>query len=165
VVTEGIRNATDEPVYQTQDSSQQDALGRVVPGGVAAHLAGEVARRLKLRCRWEQPGLCGRASMLHASRQDLIDAEEVGRAGVRAAAAGKPNHLHMVSLHPLERTGEAKTGLVPLSRAAGQFRHVPDEWLGPTAASPVTDAFVRYVEPLVGELVEYAVPLHDRERP
>jgi 6-phosphofructokinase 1 len=165
VVTEGIRNATDEPVYQTQDSSQQDALGRVVPGGIAAHLAGQVTRRLKLRCRWEQPGLCGRTSMLHSSQQDLIDADEVGRAGVRATAAGKQNHLHMVSLLPLDRAGEAKTEWVPLSRTAGQFRHVPAEWLGPTAASPVTDAFLRYVGPLVGELVEYALPLHDRETP
>jgi hypothetical protein len=52
-----------------------------MPGGVAVHLADVVARRLKIRCRWEKPGLTGRASMLHVAPQDLIDAETVGRAG------------------------------------------------------------------------------------
>ena len=56
---------------------------------------------------------------------------------------------------------EPRTEMVPLSKVAGQCRHVPAEWLGESPASPVSKAFVEYVRPLVGELVEYAVPLKD----
>jgi ATP-dependent phosphofructokinase / diphosphate-dependent phosphofructokinase len=99
VVTEGIVSASGEPVYQTASAAQRDALSRALPGGVAAHLAETVAAGLGIRCRWEQPGLCGRASMLHVSEQDRADAELVGREGVRAALAGAT--AQMVALRPL----------------------------------------------------------------
>ena len=166
VVTEGIRNRAGEPVFETRDASQRDALGRAVPGGVSAHLAGEVTRGLKIRCRWEQPGLCARASMLHVSQQDLPDAEAVGRAGARAAMSREIAGAPMVSLRPLGGAGghspeEPRTEMVPLSKVAGQCRHVPAEWLGSSPEAPASKEFVEYVRPLVGELVEYAVPLKD----
>jgi 6-phosphofructokinase 1 len=144
-------------VYENAATSQRDALDRALPGGVASYLADIVTAELKIRCRWEKPGLCARASMLHVSAQDRRDAEIVGRAGVRAAAEGR--HAHMVSLRPL---GEAEaTEIIPLGRVAGGERVVPAEWLddSDTAVAP---AFVEYVRPLVGPLVDYPLPLKDR---
>jgi 6-phosphofructokinase 1 len=157
VVTEGLKTADGRQVYENATASQRDALDRALPGGVASYLADVVTAELKIRCRWEKPGLCARASILHVSAQDRRDAEIVGRAGVRAAVDGR--HAHMVSLRPL---GEAEaTQIIPLSRAAGGERAVPAEWLddSDTAVAP---AFVEYVRPLVGSLIDYPVPLKDR---
>jgi 6-phosphofructokinase 1 len=167
VANEGIRNLTGQRVFENTSQSQRDALGRGIPGGVAAHLAGEVTRRLKIRCRWEQPGLCGRASMLHVSKQDLIDAEAVGRAAVRVALQ-EDHQRHMIALDPLAASASGDSGYssplthaVPLPRAAAQCRQLPAEWLGNSSEFPVDDEFLGYVRPLVGSLLEYAPLLRD----
>jgi 6-phosphofructokinase 1 len=155
VVNEGIRTVTGAPVYEVADATQRDALGRAMPGGVAVHLADVVTRNLKIRCRWEKPGLTGRASMLHVAPQDLIDAETVGRAGVRAAIEG--HRGVMVALTPL---GSAQpTKLVRLAAHAGGERVVPRDWLDAQSDTAVAQPFVGYVKPLVGELTAYPPPL------
>jgi 6-phosphofructokinase 1 len=158
VVSEGIRNASGEPVFQSAEPSQRDALGRALPGGIAAHLADVVTRELKIRCRWEKPGLCGRSSLRHVAEQDLIDADAVGRAGVRAAIAGE--HGTMVALRPLDGGGNA-TELLPLAHNSGE-RAIPADWLeaGDTA---VGKPFIHYVRRLVGPLIDYAIPLRDHQ--
>jgi len=150
VVAEGICRADGRKVFEYQSAAQQDALKRPLLGGVAKHLAGVVAEKLKLRCRNEQPGLLGRSSMAHVSNQDLEDAVLVGAAAVRALLAGESDK--MVALLPVA-SGDGAT-LVPLSEVAGVERPIPAEWLaaGPLA---VTDAFQQYLRPLVGQLNQY----------
>jgi 6-phosphofructokinase 1 len=157
VLTEGARDATGRPVYETMEPSQLDPLNRPVPGGVSSFLANTVTQRLKLRCRWEKPGICGRNSILHVSPQDRADAELVGRAAVRAAVQG---HLaHFVSLRPID--AEPAYDIIPLSQTTGE-RPFPADWTAPSPQSPVTDNFLNYVRPLIGDLVDYAVPLKDQ---
>jgi 6-phosphofructokinase len=153
VVSEGIRNEDGSLVYEMNDPSQLDPLKRPMRGGVGQFLAGVVAKNLKIRCRSEKPGLLGRASMALVSVQDQQDAELVGRAGVRALLAGKTDK--MVALRPLDDPGQLGYDLVPLSTVAGIERAIPAEWLtdGPLA---VTDGFVEYLRPLVGELLQYS---------
>ncbi|MGD1064787.1 MAG: diphosphate--fructose-6-phosphate 1-phosphotransferase [Terracidiphilus sp.] len=152
VVSEGIRDRNGKVVYQVEDPAQNDPLHRPITGGVAQFLSDAVARHLRMRCHSEKPGLLGRASMLHAAIQDLKDADLVGRAGVRAIAAGETEK--MVSLLPIgtERGYE----LVPLSEVADAERPLPAEWIL-DAAIPVGDRFFNYVRPLVGELTPYFV--------
>ena len=71
VVSEGIKDARG-PVYEAAEASQRDSLDRPLPGGVAARLAAVVTQRLKIRCRWETPGLVkGRSlGLLHGSPVD-----------------------------------------------------------------------------------------------
>ena len=159
VVSEGLCTADGRPVFESTDAAQRDALGRALPGGVGAHLAGVVTRELKIRCRHEKPGLCGRASMLHVARQDLADAELVGRAGVRGALDGR--HAQAVSLRPLDSEAAA-CEFVPLGHAAGE-RRIPAEWL--TGGDlPVSGEFVRYAGRIVGDLIPYALPLSARPK-
>ena len=156
VVSEGIRDETGRLVYQSDDPTQADALKRPITGGVAQFLAETVARRLKIRCRSEKPGLIGRASMLHAAAQDLKDAELVGRAGVRALLAGESDK--MVSLVPLRANHGAGYGYVPLKAVAGIDRPLPAGWISESAI-PVNDKFLEYLRPLIGELAPYNSPL------
>jgi ATP-dependent phosphofructokinase / diphosphate-dependent phosphofructokinase len=158
VVSEGIRNDRGQAIFEVADNSQRDAMNRALPGGVAAYLADVVTRNLKIRCRSEKPGLCGRSSALHLSKQDFRDAELVGRAGVNAIIERKTGQ--MVALRPLRDTTGDGTELVPLSQCTGE-RVVPSQWLTDDATA-VNGAFLNYVSPLVGPLMEYAIPLKER---
>ena len=155
VVSEGLRSASGGPLFEVSDPSQRDAMNRPLTGGVGTYLSELVTRELKIRCRCEKPGLCGRASMLHVSSQDQADAEMVGRAAVRAALAGE--HAKMVALLPVQAGEPPRTQLVPLAQCAGE-RTIPTAWLNDGDLA-VNDSFVRYVCPMVGELVEYDIPL------
>jgi 6-phosphofructokinase 1 len=139
-------------VYELTDPTQLDPLARPMTGGVGQFMANLVGEKLKIRCRTEKPGLIARAAMAHVSTQDQKDAELVGRAGVRALAAGETEK--MVSLLPLGTEGGYK--LVPFSKVADAERPLPAEWIH-DAAIPVGDKFFNYVKPLVGELTPYFV--------
>ena len=158
VVSEGLRNQAGHLLFESIEPSQVDALKRPLPGGVGQYLAEIVTRRLKIRCRSEKPGLLGRSSMLHVSSRDLLDAELVGRAGVRALLEGNTNK--MVSLLPLNNSNNTKDAgydLVPLDAVAGKDRPIPATWLSDKATS-VNEGFVRYIRPLIGSLMEYHSP-------
>jgi len=152
VVCEGIKDKSGRPVYEAAHASQADALKRPLIGGVGRVLAETAARELKLRCRDEKPGLVGRASMLHASKQDLHDAELVGREAVRALR--KNRNAEMVALAPLDRSDAAAFELVPFSAVIGPERAIPRKWLC-DGDIPVNDGFRNYLRPLIGELLEY----------
>ena len=152
VVAEGLRDASGEPVYQTPNASQSDALKRPLIGGVGEHLAGVAARALGVRCRSEKPGLLGRASAAHVSPRDRTDAELVGRAGVRALVEGERDKA--IALRPLGAADGDGVGLVALSVAADGERTIPEHLLcgGPLC---VGRDFVHYAAPLAGELPRY----------
>jgi 6-phosphofructokinase 1 len=158
VVSEGLKHADGRTVFQANDASQQDDCGRVVPGNVSAFLADVVTRNLKIRCRSEKPGLCGRASISHVSLQDAYDAELVGRAAVKAAVEGRDDAL--VSLRPLCRVrSEHEYDLVPLATAAsGGERAFPTAWLNDSDIS-VSPSFLPYGNAIIGTLSDSIVPL------
>lgn len=156
VVSEGIQTAGGRPVFEIGDATQRDALNRALPGGVGSYLADVVTRELKIRCRSEKPGLCGRASMLHVSAQDLADADLVGRAAVLGAVEGVRDRA--VALRPLNgQSDDRGYDFVPFSACAGE-RQIPPAWLA-DEQDGVSAQFVRYVQPIVGDLLDYARPL------
>jgi 6-phosphofructokinase 1 len=152
VVGEGLRKADGGVVHENGDASQRDDCNRALPGDVSAMLAQVVTRALKIRCRSEKPGLCGRASVLHIAAQDQNDAELVGSAAVRAALKGHDDCL--VSLRPLAPFQQGNEHqLLPLQSAIGADRTLPDAWLE-TSDISVGPAFVQYARPIVGELID-----------
>ncbi len=154
VASEGIRNADGSLVYELTDPTHLDPLKRPMTGGVGQFMADMVGQRLKIRCRTEKPGLIARASMAHVSKQDRLDAELVGRAGVQALAVGETEK--MVSLLPLKNSNKCGYELVPLSNVTDVERQFPAEWMR-DAVIPVGDEFFEYVRPLVGDLMPYFV--------
>ena len=159
VVSEGTCYRDGTPVFQQVMPSGAHVPVRPLIGGVAQHLSGLVAQHLGVRCRSEKPGLIGRSSLAHVSKQDLQDAETTGRACVTALAAGKSGF--MASLLPLslrEDHSGAQVESLPLEQAAGLRRTLPAEWLC-EGAIPVTGAFRDYLAPIVGPLRRYATPL------
>jgi len=161
VVSEGISNPDGTPVFEQTITSRPGSPNRPLIGGVAQHLSGVVAEQLGLRCRSEKPGLIGRSCMAHVSPQDREDAMLVGREGVRALMSGATGQ--MIALLPLSSPDAYHPGafhLVDLREAAGASRRIPDHWLsshGSTVTpSTVTQDFLEYVRPIVGELFHYS---------
>lgn len=157
VVSEGIRDAGGQPVYQISDSAQADPLNRPFTGGVGQFLADQVAARLRIRCRCEKPGLLGRSSMLHRSSRDVEDAELVGRAAVRGLLSGRSGE--MISLLPLVE-GHAGYEFVELESVAGVERFMPAGWVrSDDTPIPLDERFFEYIRPLIGELESYHLPI------
>ena len=154
-VTEGLVDASGEPVSMAHGSTQRDAFGRALPGDVGSYLAGLVQQRLGVAARSEKPGLCGRSSIAHVSSTDQKDAEAVGHAAVSAALNGQRGE--MITLMPRQSAEEpARTGLVSLDLVADAERTLPTEWIN-EAGNDMTPAFARYAQPLIGgELMRYA---------
>ena len=151
VVNEGLRDAKGKPVFESAAAAQKDACDRALPGGVGAYVADTVSAALKIRVRSEKPGLCGRASMHHVSDRDRQDAEIAGREAVKAALAGENGK--MVAF----REGN-NFELVPLADVRRRDRHMPAEYLNDSDIG-VSEKFLQYVRPLVGDLLEYSAPL------
>ncbi len=147
-VSEGLVDSHGNSIVAAGDSVQTDGFGHALVGGVAAALTDLVADRIGLRCRYEKPGLLGRASTLHVSNLDRDEAEAVGRQAVRLALDG-PGGV-MVTLQARRGpTYEWSTGAAPLEKVANVERTMPDAFLAQDAPD-VTQAFIDYATPLIG---------------
>ncbi len=111
-------------------------------------LAQLITGRLDLRARIDQPGTLQRMSQAHQSEVDLIEAEECGRAAVRAALAGETDRMVIIERaeSPIYR---ATIGLAPLDTIANVEKHLPASFMNP-AGNFVTQSFIDYALPLIG---------------
>ncbi len=146
--SEGLVDAGGSSIAVAASTVQTDGFGHGMSGGVASVLQDMVSGKLGLRCRYEKPGLLGRASTLHVSDLDRREAEAVGRKAVRLALEGQSGVMVtiLVERNPGYRW---TTGTAPLARVANIERTMPPEFLSPDAAD-VTEAFLDYARPLLG---------------
>lgn len=129
----------------------QDAFGHVYFDSPAQFLAQRIQQALGLRARFDKPGTIQRMATGYVSRVDRAEAELVGRAAVREALAGRSGV--MVTLERAPGAAYAvSTGTVDLSVVANAQRRLPDAFINP-AGDGLTDAFVTYARPLLGDLL------------
>ncbi|HUP28208.1 MAG TPA: 6-phosphofructokinase [Chloroflexia bacterium] len=116
-----------------------------------------ITSRLDLRARLDQPGTLQRMSQAHASEVDLIEAEECGRAAVRGVLAGATDQMVI-----LERAAgpayRCTIGMTDLEQVANVEKRMPADFLAP-GGNNVTDAFIDYALPLVGDQLPQYVEL------
>ena len=99
--------------------------------------------------RGQVPGTEQRDAILYASPVDLDEAYAVGAKAVELAAAGESGH--MVTIRRAQgNVYRAEYGAIPLREVAGKDRPFPERWISETKTD-VTDDFVRYAAPLLGE--------------
>ncbi len=147
-VSEGIRDPEGNLVTK---SSSVDAFGHKQLGGVGNYLAQLIMDELKIKARANVPGTIQRASILGASRPDLEEAYLVGQMAVKYALEGKTGS--MVSLvRESDDPYSCTTGLAPLEKVANANKTIPAEFITPDGHD-VNEQFIRYVKPLVGELL------------
>jgi 6-phosphofructokinase len=95
------------------------------------------------------PGVLQRSTSIHASPVDIQEAHEVGRHAVEVGINEGTGWMATI----LRRPGEAYRAYydkVELGRVAASARQIPRSWLSPDGLD-VTDDFLRYASPLIGE--------------
>lgn len=145
VASEGLKgvdgNPIVEPVYRS---------GRATYfGDVSAHLAMLVIKHLGYKARSEKPGLLGRASIALVSPVDREEAIRAGEEAVRAAVAGESGKMVALMREPGEEY-RVITRLVDVHEVMLSERTMPDAFIN-EAGNGVTEAFIRWCAPLIGE--------------
>ncbi len=148
VISEGIAvgdlgDAKDAFGHTQYSSSQMTVAQRVV------NYLNEVGLSAKGKARCNVPGTDQRHAMAYASTVDLDEAYYVGRQAAVLAARGQSGYMATI----LRRPGplySVSYDKVPLAQVANSERAFPAEWITGDGID-VTDDFLRYAEPLVGD--------------
>jgi len=152
-VSEGITNADGDPVMTTgeRDShgnlqlSGSGALGDFLSGKVKEAYAGE-----SVRVRADTFGYLQRSFPTIISPVDAEEARLVGGFGVdHAVAGGEPGSVAIRRISSVPYASECF--ITPLSTVARDATELKDEYIN-EAGNDVTQAWLDYVAPLVGEL-------------
>ncbi len=146
-VSEGIHYADGTFVSEAKTSAT-DGFGHAQLGGLAALLANVVKEKMGVKVRGIELSLLQRCGSHLASRTDVEEAYNAGKAAVEAAVDGKTDQ--MVGLDCVRDADgyRCQTKLVPLTQAANTERKVPREWIN-AAGNGVEQAFVDYALPLI----------------
>jgi len=152
-VCEGLKDKDGKYLTASDRSIYADAFGHKQLGGVADYLCSIIADNLEIKARFDKPGTIQRMSSLCMSKTDAEEAYMVGQAAVENAIEGASGY--MVSLvRESNDPYKCTTGLVALEQVANAEKPVPDEFIN-EAGNFVTDAYIEYAKPLIGELPEY----------
>ncbi len=146
VVSEGLKNADGSsiapPLFKTERATYA--------GPVAGYLAKLVIEKLGIKARSETPGIWGRSS---AQNQSICDRDEAVRMGAMAANAVL-NGTTGVMAGMMRKEGaayEVEDVLIPIEQVMMDERLLPAEYIAPSG-NDVTEAFVEWCRPLVGDL-------------
>ena len=147
VVAENARGP-DGPVGGQDEPWFVDDFGHPYYDGPARYLAGLARKHMNVRARYQNPGTIQRSFAECISRADVQEAEMSGRAAVRYALEGHSDKLVTLVREPGQKY-RCTTGLAPLEEVGGKVKVMPEEYLD-AENSFVTQAFIDYVRPLIG---------------
>ncbi len=148
-VCEGLVDKNGEYITASTRAIDTDKFGHRQLGGVAQYLCDVIANGLKIKARWDKPGTIQRVSMMCASKVDLEEAYMVGKMAVKFAVDGKTDYMVTLIREP-GKEYKCVTDLVELDKVALGTKSVPDEYIN-KEGNFVTDAFLEYARPLIGE--------------
>jgi len=99
--------------------------------------------------RGNVPGTDQRHNMIYASTVDLEEAYRVGQKAVVVALEDGSGHMATILREP-GPLYNVRYDKVPLELVANSERSFPEAWIGPSRLD-VTDDFVHYARPLIGD--------------
>jgi 6-phosphofructokinase 1 len=162
-VSEGMRDERGEEIGTGTGEVEVDAFGHARKGYVAETLEEAIKKELGVRVRHDKPGYLQRSCAALASSVDREEAYLVGRAAVREAVSGVSDRMITLVRQPGPEY-VVTTGLAPLAEVANAEHFLPREYMN-EAGNGVTEAFIEYARPLIGEplqpyvrLAKHAVP-------
>lgn len=126
-----------------QFSSSEITVGQLVVNGLNKR-----GLPVKGAARGNVPGTDQRHNMIYASTVDLDEAYAVGQKAALLAAAGESGFMSTI----LRNEGpiyNVRYDRVPLEKVANSERKFLDRWITP-CGTDVTDDFVKYARPLIG---------------
>jgi 6-phosphofructokinase 1 len=126
-----------------------DAFGHAYFDSPAQWLAQHLQSELGVRVRFDKPGTIQRMATVYVSSTDRAEAELVGRQAVKLASEGASNVMVSLEREP-GPSYRVTTGTAPLATVANEQRRLPSEYIN-QAGNGLTEAFVKYATPLIGE--------------
>ncbi len=145
-----------EGFYAGSLSERRDGFGHIEYGAsetTAAQLVTNYLNRHGLKCRGQatcqQAGVMQRDASIYASKVDIEEAYEVAKKAVDIALLDGTGYMATI----LRAPGAAYRAVydkVPLRAVANSVRYLPKEWIAPGGLD-VTDDFIRYATPLIGD--------------
>ncbi len=119
---------------------------------VAQMLTNELNTRglaVKGAARCNVPGTDQRHNMIYASTVDLQEAYQVGKQAALLAAKRETGFMASILRNP-GPVYSVRYDKVPLEQVANSERTFPADWITP-CGTDVTDEFLKYAQPLIGE--------------
>jgi 6-phosphofructokinase 1 len=148
VISENQRDEMDKPLAGGMPI-YTDPYGHAYHESPGAHLARLIQTDLGLRARFERPGSLARTSQSAISSLDLAEARQAGVEAARRALGGQSDV--MVAIQRADSPEYAVSYVAePLVDIAHQERRLPDAFIA-SSGIDVTDAFLAYARPLLGD--------------
>lgn len=141
----------------TQFSSSESTVCQTV-----VNYLNRVGLKAKGSARGNVPGTDQRHSMAYASTVDLDEAYHAGENCAVLAARGESGFMSTILRNP-GPIYEVTYGKVPLAEVANSERKFPKEWITPSGFD-VTDDFIRYARPLIGNEMVSLPMIDGRQR-
>ena len=116
---------------------------------VVVNYLNKVGLKARGAARGNLPGTDQRHSMIYASTVDLDEAYKLGEKAARIAAEDGSGFMSTILREPGDDY-HVRYDKVPLELVANSERSFPAPWIAPNRID-VTDDFVRYARPLIGE--------------
>jgi 6-phosphofructokinase len=141
---------------RAQGQEVKDLFGHVAYGSgkesayqQVVNYLNEVGLKARGAARGQVPGTDQRHSMVYASTVDLEEAYKVGQKAVEIALYDGNGWMATILRDP-GIIYHVRYDKVPLEKVALSERFFPEKWIAPNRVD-VTDEFLRYVRPLIGE--------------
>ena len=122
---------------------------------VVANYLNETTLAARGQASWQVPGVLQRSMSAYASSVDIDEAYQVARKAVDIAVTDAGGYMATI----LRKFGTdycAYYDRVPLEAVASSVRLMPADWITKDGLD-VTDDFIRYAEPLIGQPYEFEV--------
>jgi 6-phosphofructokinase 1 len=128
----------------TQFSSSAVTVEQVV-----VNYLNEVGLAARGAARGNVPGTDQRHNMIYGSTVDMEEAYKLGQKAVDIAVSDGSGYMSTILREP-GPIYNARYEKVPLEQVANSERHFPEAWIADNRVD-VTDDFVRYARPLIGD--------------
>jgi len=135
---------------EVKDSFGHTSFGssKLTVGQAVVNYLNQTGLAVKGTARGNVSGTDQRHSMAYASPVDLDESYRAGQMAVELAAAGESGYMATILRNP-GSIYSVRYDKVPLAEVANSERTFPADWIAPNGCD-VTDDFVRYARPLVG---------------
>jgi 6-phosphofructokinase 1 len=127
----------------------KDPFGHAYYDSPAQFLTQQLQAALGVRVRFDKPGTIQRMATAYVSSTDRAEAEVVGREAVKLAVRGVTGVMVSLEREPGEPY-RVRAGTTPLEIVANNQRPLPPEFVNEDG-NGLTEAFVNYATPLIGE--------------
>ena len=144
VAAEGIQNTQGQFLAE---AGLKDAFGHSQLGGVAPFIAGLIKNQLGYKYHWALADYLQRSARHIASKTDVEQAYSLGRAGIKAALAGK-NGVMLTIRRKKTLNYSWSIGEVPLSKVANIEKKLPRNFISKDGFH-ITPACRKYLSPLI----------------